>query len=74
MKKYRCPTCRKPSCGNDLHTRTKYRGPEKALGDRMKIILTQLNDCLDFDALQPYEMKALVLALIDEHFIETEEY
>jgi len=70
MKKYKCPVCKADSCGDDLHTVTKYLGPEKAAGDRMKVIMMQVFDMSDYDNLQKYEMKALICALIDEHIIE----
>lgn len=75
MKKetYKCPVCRAPSCGDDYHTRTKYLGPEVALGDRMKVVLLQVYDAVEIDAMQVYEIKALINALIDEHIIETDE-
>jgi len=66
---YNCPTCGANSCGDDNHTRTKYK-TEQAAGDRMKVILLQLNDLINIDNLQIYELKALVTALIDEHFEE----
>jgi len=66
---YKCPVCKEHSCGDDSHTRTKYK-MEKSAGDRMKVVLLQLNDLIDVDNLQIYELKALVTALIDEHFQE----
>ena len=72
-KKYQCPVCKAESCGDDLHTITKYKGPEVALGDRLKIILLQVYDMCDIDNLQKYEMKALISALIDEHIVEEDE-
>jgi hypothetical protein len=68
-KPYKCPICKSESCGDDYHTRTEY-ATEVAAGDRMKVILLQLNDLIDIDNLQIYELKALVMALIDEHFHE----
>lgn len=68
---YSCPVCKEHSCGIDEHTRTKYQ-TEKSAGDRMKVILLQLNDLIDIDNLQIYELKALVNSLIDEHFTEEE--
>lgn len=66
----KCPTCKEVSCGDDSHTITKYLGPEKRLGDRMKVMLLQVYDMSDIDNLQKYEMKALFNALVDEHIIE----
>lgn len=69
---YNCPICGLNSCGDDSHTRTRYK-TEQAAGDRMKVILLQLNDLIDIDNLQIYELKALVISLIDEHFEESED-
>ncbi len=63
----KCPVCGEISCGDDLHTVTKYKGPEKRLGDVLKVILLQCYDCTDVHNLQVYEIKALINALIDEH-------
>jgi len=73
MKKYKCPVCKADSCGDDRHTVTRYCGPEKASGDRMKVIMMQIFDLVTYDNLQVYEVKALVNALIDEHLEESED-
>lgn len=70
--KYRCPKCKAPSCGDDHHTVTRYVGPEKAVGDRMKVVMLQVFDMVDYDNMQAYEIKALINALVDEHVIEEE--
>lgn len=70
---YRCPECQAPSCGDDTHTVTRYRGPERAVGDRLKVILLQVYDMSEIDNLQLYEIKALISALVDEHFVEEDE-
>lgn len=67
---YKCPVCKASSCGDDYHTITKYKGPEKAAGDRMKVIMLQVFDLISIDNLQAYEAKALISALIDEHIKE----
>ena len=72
MKPYSCPVCKAESCGNDYHTKTPYKGPEVALGDRMKGVMLQVFDMVEFDNLQSYEIKALLSALIDEHIQEEE--
>jgi hypothetical protein len=72
MKKYKCPVCGESSCGDDYHTVTKYQGPEMAIGDRIKVIMLQVSDASELDNLQPYEIKALINALIDEHLEESE--
>ena len=72
MRKYSCPVCKQESCGHDSHTVTKYRGPEKAAGDRTKVILSQIYDLSAYDNLQIAEIKALINCLIDEHLQETE--
>lgn len=72
MRKYRCPVCKGSTCGDDSHTVTKYKGPEKATGDRMKVILLQVFDLLEYDNLQVAEIKALVNTVIDEHIGEIE--
>lgn len=72
MRKYRCPVCKAATCGDDSHTVTKYKGPEKATGDRMKVILLQVFDLLEYDNLQVAEIKALVNTVIDEHIGEIE--
>jgi len=71
MKKHKCPICKAISCGDDTHTINVYTGPERVIGDRMKVILLQVYDCIDYDNLQKYEIKALINALIDEHIIES---
>ncbi|MEM4379218.1 MAG: hypothetical protein QXL01_00835 [Thermoplasmatales archaeon] len=69
-KKYKCPVCSKPSCGDDSHTITKYQGPEVAVGDVMKLILRQCYDLVDFHNLQKHEILGLIKASLDEHIIE----
>ena len=69
-KTYKCPVCKASSCGEDLHTLTKYAGPEIAVGDRMKVVLLQVYDCVTFDNLQIAEIKSLLNCLIDEHLEE----
>lgn len=69
-KKYRCKTCRSTSCGVDTHTVTKYRGPESAIGDIMKVILLQLYDMIDIHNLQKHEVMGLIKASLDEHIHE----
>lgn len=69
----KCPVCKSRSCGDDFHTITKYKGPEKRAGDRMKIILLQVNDLMDEDNFQVSEIKALINNLIDEHVEEYED-
>lgn len=64
----RCSKC-SDACGDDYKTLTAY-AEERNVGDRLKVILLQLNDMVDVDNLQIAEMKALVLNLIDEHFEE----
>ena len=73
MKPYRCPVCKASSCGNDLHTITKYKGPEKSVGDVMKIILLQMYDLSDIHNLQKHEIIGLINASLNEHIIETDE-
>lgn len=73
MKKYKCPVCKATSCGDDLHTLTKYSGPEKALGDRMKVILLQCFDAVEIDNLQKHEILGLIKASLDEHVQEFDE-
>jgi len=73
IQKYKCPVCKASSCGDDYHTKTKYTGPEVALGDRMKVILREIYDAVEIDGLQIYEVKALINALIDEHIVESDE-
>lgn len=68
----KCPVCKNISCGDDLHTKTKYNGPEIRLGDSMKVILREIYDILERDNLQVYEIKALILALIDTHIDEVD--
>ena len=65
----KCPVCKATNCGDDYHTLTSYRR-EKRIGDRLKVILLQVNDMVDIDNLQVYEIKALIGALIDEHVSE----
>lgn len=67
----RCSKC-SDACGDDHKTLTVYT-EEKNVGDRMKVILLQLNDMADVDNLQIAEMKALVNSLIDEHFYEEDD-
>lgn len=72
-KKYKCPVCNSSSCGHDLHTITKYKGPEKAVGDVMKVILLQIFDLIEIHNLQKHEILGLVKASLDEHVNETDE-
>lgn len=72
-RKYRCPVCKEDSCGRDNHTKTKYTGPEVAIGDRLKVILREVYDMVDYDNLQAYEIKALLIGLVDEHVEETDD-
>ena len=72
-KPYKCPVCKASSCGDDDHTITLYKGPEKASGDRMKVMMKQVFDLLEIDNFQPYEIKALFNALVDEHVSEFED-
>jgi hypothetical protein len=73
MKRYKCGTCGAPSCGDNSHVISKYIGPERAVGDRLKCILTQIEDMVERDNLQLYEVRALIFALIEEHFEEEDE-
>ena len=73
MRPYKCPVCKESSCGDDYHTISKYLGPEKAGGDRLKVILLQCYDLIEYDNLQIYEIKALINSLIDEHLFEEDE-
>ena len=59
--------------GNDLNTRTKYKGPEYNVGDSLKVVLLQVYDMQEHDNLQIYEIKALINSLIDEHLEEVDE-
>lgn len=72
-KPYKCPVCGASSCGDDYHTITGYIAPERALGDRMKVCLLQIYDCLTYDNLQKAEIKALLINLVDEHIVEKDE-
>lgn len=69
-KPSKCPTCKEHSCGNDDHVTTKYLGPERNVGDRMKVILTQLYDMVERDNLQHHEILGLVKATLVEHIPE----
>lgn len=75
MKKahYKCPVCKAPSCGDDSHTITKYKGPEASAGDVMKVILQQMYDLSDFHNLQKHEIIGLIKASLDEHLIEDDD-
>jgi hypothetical protein len=64
----RCSKC-SDACGDDYKTLTKY-AEEKNIGDRMKVILLQLNDIVEVDNLQISEMTALVMDLIKQHYDE----
>lgn len=71
LQPYKCSICKSEGgCGDDKHTFTQYSGPELAAGDRLKLILLQANDLITYDNFQIYEVKALINALIDEHFEE----
>lgn len=72
MSKYSCPVCKASSCGDDYHTITKYKGPERSAGDRLKVIMLQVFDLSDIDNLQVYEIEALISALIKEHITEVD--
>lgn len=63
-----CHICKDSSCGNDDHVLSTIK-VERNVGDRMKIFLTVAYQLVDYDNLQPYEIKALFNALIDEHII-----
>lgn len=71
-RKYKCPVCKEDSCGVDAHVISTYVGPEKVVGDRMKVILTQIYDMVTYDNLQKHEIKALLNATIDEHILEVD--
>lgn len=66
----KCPKCRKISCGDDKHTKSPYRGPERHAGDRGKVVLLQIYDWFELDGLQIAEIKALLNILCDEHLEE----
>lgn len=68
--KYKCPVCKDSSCGDDDHTVTLYKGPERSPGDRMKVVMKQVFDLVEYDNLQVYEIKALLCALVEEHIKE----
>lgn len=68
----KCPKCGKSSCGDDSHTKTKYK-KEVRCGDRLKVILLQVYDMISEDNLQKSEIKALINNLIDEHMEEDDE-
>ena len=70
--KSKCIVCKQVSCGNDYHTVTKYKSPERRCGDRLKVILLQCYDMIEQDNLQVSEIKALINNLIDEHIFETD--
>ena len=69
----KCPVCKAFSCGDDSHTVTKYKSPEKRCGDRLKVILLQVLDLSQLDNLQVSEIKVLIDNLIDEHIDEYED-
>lgn len=69
-QKYTCLTCGDGVCGDDYHTVTKYIAPEIAVGDRMKVILLQIFDMVEYDNLQIHEIRALLIATLNEHVIE----
>lgn len=73
MKKYSCPICKEPSCGDDSHTVTRYKGPEKVIGDCMKVILLQCYDMVDYHNLQKHEILGLIKASLDEHVLEEDD-
>lgn len=68
----KCPTCKEASCGDDFHTVTKYKGPEKRAGDCLKVILLQVYDLSELHNFQVYEIKTLINSLIDEHIKEVD--
>ena len=72
-KPYVCPVCSANSCGDDNHVVSPYIGPERAAGDRMKIILRQAGDFYTYDNMQRHEILGLIEASLKEHFPEIDQ-
>ena len=68
----KCPVCSSKNCGDDFHTKTRYK-KEARCGDRLKVILLQVYDMVTEDNLQVYEIKNLINSLIDHHVEESNE-
>lgn len=52
---------------DDNNVRTKYKGAEYSLGDRLKVINRQLEDCVLIDNLQIGDILALVYSNLLVH-------
>ena len=74
LKSVKKPPASGSSCGDDYKTKTKYKGPEKTIGDVIAVCEHQVSDMFLIDGLNADTIFNLIKDLVEIHIEEIDEF